>query len=340
MQSNGLRVDSGAWRGKKIGFLLKLAVLALLVAYIARHLYRQPVALPLLWQQLQTGIGAPAWLAVLVGLMPVNWGLEARKWQRLARRIEPVSFGEAYRGVLAGVTLGFALPIVAGDAAGRVLSLQTNRRAGAVGASLVSGGLQFLAALLAGTLAWACHLFAIPARNHPMGWVLFGLLCLVLLLSLLAAGSRQRLQTWLTQWAGLNRYGLSARWRQKLHPYWRIAADYTATDLSIAFGLALLRHLTFSLQFYAALRLYGIHLAAGPLFIGIGLVFLAKTITPAFTFLSDLGVREAAALWVFAPYHLPAPLLVSATFTLWLTNVLAPVLVGIVAVWRLRLTTR
>lgn len=264
--------------------------------------------------------------------MPVNWGIEARKWQLLIRRIESIRFRDAYRGVLAGVSLGFTLPVLAGDAAGRVLSLRTNRRAGAVGASLVSGGLQFLAALLTGTVAWAYHILTIPTRNTPTAWVLLTLLGLVLLLSLLTAGLRHRR----LNWSGVTR----SRWLRSLLPYWQTAGEYTGCELTTAFGLALVRHLTFSLQFYLALRLYGIDLAAGPMMSGIGVVFLAKTITPAFTFLSDLGVREAAALWVFAPYAVSAPLLLTATFTLWLTNVLAPVLVGLLAVWRLKLTTR
>ncbi len=330
MQSNDLRVDSGSWWRKKIHLGLKMAVFALLLGYIAYHLRQQPMSLPGIWHQLQTGLTNPGWLVALVALMPVNWGLEARKWQLLTRRIEPVSFGAAYRGVLAGVTLGFMLPMLAGDAIGRVLSLQSRSRAIAVGASLVSGGLQFLAALLMGTIAWGYHLLTVPARNQPTSWGLFSAFCLVLLLGFLAAGWRHRLRNWPGD----------RKWIQKLQPYWRIATDYSIAELSIAFGLAILRHLTFSLQFYLALRLYSISLTPGPMLSGIGLVFLAKTITPAFTFLSDLGVREAAALWVFAPYHLSATLLLSATFTLWLTNVLAPVLMGLAAVWHLRLTTK
>ncbi len=332
MQSDNLQVDSRQWWDKKIVLRLKLTVFVGLIAYISYHLRQQPMSLPGIWHQLQTGITSADWLVGLVVLTPVNWGLEARKWQLLARRIEPVRFSEAYRGVLAGVSLGFVLPMLAGDAAGRVLSLQTNRRSGAVGASLVSGGLQFLAALLIGTVAWVYHLLTIPARSNPASWALFALFSLILLASLLAAGLRHQLRNWSTKTS----YG----WIRRVQPYWQIATEYTATDLGTAFGLAVLRHLTFSLQFYVALRLYGIDLTPGPMLSGVGLVFLAKTITPAFTFLSDLGVREAAALWVFAPYHLSAPLLLSATFTLWLTNVLAPVLVGLAAVWRLRLTTK
>ncbi|MBC8155324.1 MAG: flippase-like domain-containing protein [Bacteroidetes bacterium] len=332
MQSNDLRADSGAWWTKKIAFRVKLAGLAGMLTYIAYHLHQQPTSVSTVWQQLGAGTGSPGWLTGLVLLMPVNWGIEARKWQLLIRRIEPISFGEAYQGVLAGVSLGFTLPVLAGDAAGRVLSLRTSRRAGAVGASLVSGGLQFLAALLTGTVAWAYHLLTIPSRNTFTAWVLLITFSLVLLLSMLTAGLRHRL----IGRANPERFP----WLRNVLPYWQTAGEYTNQELSTAFGLALLRHLTFSAQFYLALRLYGIDLAAGPMISGIGVVFLAKTVTPAFTFLSDLGVREAAALWVFSPYGVSAPLLLTATFTLWLTNVLAPVLVGLLAVWRLRLTTR
>lgn len=331
MQSNDLRADSGALSLKKITFWVKLTVLAGILTYVVHHLHQQPTRLPAVWQQLRTGVGSP-WLVGLLLLMPVNWGIEARKWQLLVRRIEPVRFSDAYRGVLAGVSLGFTLPILAGDAAGRVLSLRTTHRAGGVGASLVSGGLQFLAALLTGTVAWTYHLLTVPSRSTPTAWLLTATFGLVLVLSLVAAGLRHRL----VRWSGMNR----SHQLRRLLPCWQIADDYTGRELGRAFGLALLRHLTFSLQFYLALRLYGIDLAAGPVVAGIGVVFLVKTITPAFTFVSDLGVREAAALWVFLPYAVPTPLLLAATFTLWLTNVLAPVLVGLLAVWRLRLTTR
>lgn len=233
MQSNDLRVDSGSWWGKKIIFPAKLAGLAGMLAYIAWHLYHQPLSMSAVWQQLRAGAGSPSWLVGLLLLMPVNWGIEALKWQLLLRRIESVGFGEAYRGVLAGVSLGFTLPVLAGDAAGRVLSLRSSRRAGAVGASLVSGGLQFLAALLLGTIAWTWHLLTIPARNTPTAWALLMLFGLVLSLSLLTAGLRHRL----TKWSEVGR----SRWLPKLLPYIQIAGEYSNAELGTAFALALVR---------------------------------------------------------------------------------------------------
>lgn len=364
MQSNDLRADTRALWPKKIAFWLKLGLLSLILAYVAYQLTRQPLTITAVWQQLRKGTGSPGWGLALAGLMPINWGLEARKWQLLIRRVVPQGFGEAYRGVLAGASLGFVLPVLAGDAAGRLLSLPGGQRAGALGASLVSGGLQFLAALLVGTVAWLYYLRLVPARHTGSAVVLAGLLGAVLLASLVAALGRHRLRRWVTMGAFQSGAGMSpfcsmegkddisaplwnatvttapTEWVRTLTPYVQLAGHYTNAELATAFGLALLRHLLFSAQFYLALRLYGIDLAIGPMLSGIGVIFLVKTITPAFTFLSDLGVREAAALWVFSPFGVSAPLLLTATLTLWLTNVLTPVLVGLVAVWQLRLTIR
>jgi hypothetical protein len=85
------------------------------------------------------------------------------------------------------------------------------------------------------------------------------------------------------------------------------------------------------------MRLVGLDLPADVSASGIGLVFLVKTITPAFNLLSDLGVREAASLWVFAPFDVPAAILLMATLTLWVSNVLTPVLAGLIWVWKLKL---
>jgi hypothetical protein len=88
------------------------------------------------------------------------------------------------------------------------------------------------------------------------------------------------------------------------------------------------------------MQLVGVELPLGVSVSGIGVVFLAKTVTPAFNLLSDLGVREAASLWVFEPFGAPAPVLVTATLTLWVANILMPVLIGLIWVWRLKWSVR
>ncbi len=313
---------------KKIAFWAKLAVLATLLVYITYATTRQPFDLAVIGRAVRQTVNPGRWVLLLVLLTPVNWGFEALKWQVLVGRVERVTFRAAYAGVLAGLALGMAIPTGIGDTVGRVLSLRTRHRADSVGAALVSGGMQFYVALVMGAIAWTAHLTLVPIRNSPTAqtlavglWVLTGL-------GIGLAIARRSLVNWSTKWPFASRFA----------HYWAVAGQYAGAEMGAAFGAALLRYLTFSGQFLLVLHLYGLSTLPLPdRLAGVGLVFLVKTITPAFNWLSDLGVREAAALWVFAPYSLPAPVLVAATLTLWVVNILAPVLVGLASVWHLRL---
>ncbi len=332
LQSNVFSSVLSLKPNKKIIFWAKIAVFAVLVLYIANVLRQQPFDWNTVQTQLRTVEYPERWAAALLILTPVNWGFEALKWQILLRRVEETSFLDAYQGVLAGVSLSFALPAQLGDTAGRVLSLRTNRTR-AVGASLVSGGMQFYVAIVFGTAAWAHHMTVVPERNNLTGNWLLTLLVALSLGGVVFSLTRRRLITYLTQRPSLSRFS----------DYWQVAGLYSDAEIGLALSVAALRYLVFSGQFYLAMRLVGIILPMSISASGIGLVFLAKTITPAFNLLSDLGVREAASLWVFSPfgrtiYTVPAPVLITATLTLWIANVLMPVLVGLIWVWKLKLT--
>ncbi|WP_460983117.1 lysylphosphatidylglycerol synthase domain-containing protein [Spirosoma fluminis] len=313
---------------KKIAFWGKIVVFAGLVAYISYVVGQQPVDWHSVRKQMRTVDHPELWAGALLLLTPVNWGFESLKWYILLQRVETTHFWSAYRGVLAGVSLGFALPAQLGDTAGRVLSLRSGDRGAAVGASLVSGGMQFYVALVFGTLAWAHHLVVAPERNTTAGRWLLAVLTGLSGLGIVFALIRRPLLRWFERRSALSRFVR----------YWNVAAHYTDGEIGLALGAAALRYLIFSTQFYLALRLVGVHVPADVSASGIGLVFLVKTLTPAFNLLSDLGVREAAALWVFAPTAVPAPILLTATLTLWLANVLTPVLAGLFWVWKLKLT--
>ncbi|WP_461043015.1 lysylphosphatidylglycerol synthase transmembrane domain-containing protein [Spirosoma harenae] len=313
--------------GKKIVFWAKIVVLAGLVAYIGYVLRQQPFDWEVARKQFRKVEHPEHWLIGLIVLMPINWGLEALKWQILLQRIERTSFWEAYRGVLAGVSLGFALPAQLGDTAGRVLSLRSGERGSAIGASLVSGGMQFYVALVFGTIAWMHHLDVVPDRHTIAGrWLLILLSCLTI--GGIAFGVvRHKLIQWVSSRPSLGRWAT----------YWDVAGVYSDQEIAWALLVAASRYVVFSGQFYLAMNAVGIRLSPAIAASGIGLVYLVKTITPAFNLLSDLGVREAAALWVFSPFFIPASVLITATLLLWFANILTPVLVGLIWVWKLKI---
>jgi hypothetical protein len=315
---------------KKITRWAKAATFCFLIGFIFYTLRQQTIRWADLRQPLLATNWQSGWAILMLLLTPLNWSLEALKWQWLVRRMAPLTFREAINGVLAGLSLSMVLPGPLGDTAGRVLSIQAANRAGTVGAALVAGGMQFYVALVVGTFAWATYLSHTPARNTPAGNALLFLMAGLSLLGVVLNFYRNRFVSWSARWPLVGRY---VAW-------WRVIGHYHHTEMAVVFGLALLRHLTFSLQLYAAFRLYSVSLTPISLAAGVGVIFLVKTITPAFNWLSDLGVREAAALWVFAPFGLPAPPLLAATLTLWFVNIGLPVGAGLFSLWRLRTINR
>ena len=319
---------------KKTTFWAKTGIFVGLLGFIGYTLHQQSIDWSALGYQLRNTTWTSPYALLLIGLVPLNWALEALKWQWLTRQVAPLRFAEALGGVLAGLSLGMALPGL-GDTAGRVLSIRgvtagtspdraAPNRAGAVGAALVSGGMQFYVAVVVGAVAWAVHLTQLPTRKTTGGTALLALLVVLSGAGVVLNFYRNQFVSWSVRWPKIGSY----------NAYWAIIGQYSHADMAVTFGLALLRNLVFSTQLYCAFRLYGIGLPPLALAAGVGVIFLVKTVTPAFNWLSDLGVREAAALWVFAPYALPAPLLLTATLTLWLVNILLPVGVGLVVVSR------
>ncbi|RRB07144.1 lysylphosphatidylglycerol synthase transmembrane domain-containing protein [Larkinella rosea] len=325
MQSNGFAPQRTYSGTKKIVFWSKIAILTLIVSYIFISLNRQQHDFQSVWSYWQAAdwLSFPAFILLL--LTPVNWFLEAWKWQILVRRVEPISLKEATKGVLAGLAMGFALPAQLGDTAGRLLSLRSDQRWQGIGAALVSGGMQFLAAVFFGTVALYIQLQS--GESPPFAQVfLFYALVFLLVLALLMAWQRHNLAR------------IQHRWLQRWAKYWTVVLHYTTAELLLALGAASLRYLTFSFQFYLAMVVFGIRLPIQETATGIGLVYLGKTIIPAFNLLSDLGVREATSLYIFGQWQVPAPQILSATLTLWLFNILTPVFGGLFWVWKLKLT--
>src|SRR5690606_21237641 len=62
-------------------------------------------------------------LLIALLLMPVNWGIEAFKWQFVIRKFENVPFIKALKHVFAGITIGLTAPNRIGEIPARVYLL-------------------------------------------------------------------------------------------------------------------------------------------------------------------------------------------------------------------------
>lgn len=337
MQNNEKSAARPARHREKLLTMVKLLVLLTVVGFVVQAFRERELGLAAVYAHLRTSLtGEHAALLLLVALLtPVNWAFEALKWRDLARKVQPLGFGEAFRGVLAGLSLGFATPANLGDYAGRIGALKTaasgpDRRLETLGGLVVGNAMQFYAALLAGTLAFGYFLVTVlpaPAVGHG---ALLAALAATLAFGLWVAARRRSVPTL---------FGRVA-WLRPLGRYVQVVGAYSAADLTRVFGWALLRHGVFTGQFLLVLVAFGIRLPLADALCGVSLVFFAKTVVPAFHFLSDLGVREFSALYVFGFWNVGPNAVVSATLALWLVNILLPALVGLGYLFQLRLAAR
>ncbi|MBC7892981.1 MAG: flippase-like domain-containing protein [Sphingobacteriaceae bacterium] len=328
MQNNEKKPAFPARNREIILFFLRLLTLVLLSWFVVQALRQRHTGLLEIARHLGSSLRPETlgWLLLTLLLTPLNWSLEALKWRDLARKIQPVRFRDALEGVLAGLSFGFATPANLGDYAGRLLNLNTNRRLENLGAALLGNGAQYLVTLLGGTLGYAYFQAAHVATLHPGHRLLLGVMVLSLGFGMWVGLRRETALNWLAR----------CRWLAPVSRSLRVIGQYRAGELARVLCWASLRYAVFSLQFLLILYVFGVRLHLPDLLSSVALVFFAKTVLPSFHFLSDLGIREFTALYCFSFFPVEPAAIISATLTLWVINILVPVLVGTVFLLRLK----
>ncbi|GAA4380423.1 lysylphosphatidylglycerol synthase transmembrane domain-containing protein [Hymenobacter koreensis] len=277
------------------------------------------------WQGLLTSARrGPVLLALL--LVPVNWGVEAWKWWRLAQYLEPVSFGRSFRAVLVGLTLGFVTPNRVGDYAGRILEMK-NRRPEALGAIFLGRYCQLLITVMGGSMGLLYFAALQIGAAYPTIIVGLGLTAvLVNALALLPLYRNRMLLQAVTQW-------------RPLHRFRRYVADmpaYPPRVLSGVLALSGLRYAVFTAQFGLLLLAYGTTPPVGPAAAAIAGTMLFKSLVPSLNALMDVGARELSATYLFGLLGVPALPVLSASLSLWVLNIALPSAAGLGFVLQLK----
>src|SRR5215203_3240268 len=97
----------------------------LLFAWLVFSIYHQVKKQPQLeesWHQIRASFQSTKilYLVFAVLLIPVNWGIEALKWQLSVRHIYPIRFHQAFKAVLSGVSFSVTMPNRVGEYLGRI----------------------------------------------------------------------------------------------------------------------------------------------------------------------------------------------------------------------------
>jgi hypothetical protein len=163
---------------KKLKIFLNYVIGPVLFVWLSYSIYQQiqrQADVQQSWQLIRSAFtGAQAWkLVAVIMLMLANWAIEALKWQVLVSKIQPMSFGRAYRAILSGQALAFNTVNRVGESAGRAIYLEEGNRLRGVVLSIVGSMSQIIVTFFLGLLALLYLRFHTLDATHTVGLSLF-----------------------------------------------------------------------------------------------------------------------------------------------------------------------
>ena len=258
-------------------------------------------------------------------LAPLNWMLEAKKWQWLLQKIEPLSFRKAWASTLTGIAFALVTPNKIGDFAGRILYLSNKTKLRGAIATLIGNLAQTIVVFLFGIIGLVY--FNI---YYPGNWQIITLILAIL-------GSMALLYFYLN-------ISILAKWAQRFPKLralviaMRVLKRYSKKDLIKILMISFLRFCVYNIQFLLIINIFG---AGVPWIIGFfisGLMFWFITIIPSL-FVADLGVRGFVAGLLFTDTGLSnnAVSVLAGSYSIWILNLVIPAIIGSILILFVRI---
>ena len=297
-------------------------MLVVLCFSLYRQLIRQ-TDLELRWQQIKT-----SWLSwkffVVIFLMLVNWGIEARKWQLLVGHVQQFTFIKALKSVLSGCSITMLTPNRIGEYGGRVLFLDEQHRIKGISLTIVGSISQLLITMIMGCLGLFFLRFfshnnsnALNVLPHFWGDVLiyFSVTCtLLLFLFYIRLGWLVRLMEKVPAFS-------------KVVRHITVLDEFAAKQLVQILSLSLLRYAVFVLQYVLLLQVMQVGIEVWLSFWLITVFYLVLAVAPTIGFL-EMPIRAKASIELMQLYSTNILGIQTAALGIWIINLVIPALIG------------
>lgn len=260
------------------------------------------------------------WLIAALLLMPLNWFLEIAKWRQLLKHSWVVSWGATTRAVLAGISVSLTTPNRIGEYGGRALVAPADQAVNIVLTSLLGSICQWVAFVGCG---WPALMYWVGQRS---GWSGSTILLLALLIPTGLIGILLVVRLMWIRSGGI-KWGKYQTWWRWLRYHLQRLRHLRYQQVLIALGLALVRFWVYSLQFLFLLWFFNFPLGFWQGLSGIFSIYLIQAGIPL---PPGMGVitRSEVALFVWGSEGMDPLVIVSATFSVFMVNLLLPALLG------------
>ena len=298
----------------------------LIFVVLSFSLYRQIVNKPQIniqWSLIKESV-ANSKLWIVVVLMFVNWGIEAKKWQLLINHLQQFSFHKALKSVLAGCSITMLTPNRVGEFGGRIIYVDNSNKIKAISLTIVGSISQLLVTLIMGCFGlFFLKYFSNESGNIleilPNFWQSFIMSLSVIVTSVLLV------------------FYLRLSWIVKLIEkvpvlqsfirHISVLQEFNNMQLIQILSLSCLRYLVFVLQYVLLLQVIQIHIAGLLAFMLITIFYLCMAIVPTFGFI-ELPVRIGASWEILKLYTTNEVGVGAVALGIWLINLVIPALIG------------
>ncbi len=301
----------------------------LLGVWLFYSLYKQVKDQPDLQNSLElikhAPFGEQAWKFWLVIILAfVNWGLEAKKWQVLMKKLQPLNYWVALKGVLAGVTLSLNTPNRIGEYGGRVLYVNDGNRLKSVSLSIAGSICQLTITVLMGCGGLLFLLNTDHTNESTVIGLSFFWIKVLLVLSICGAFM---LLLFLFRLSWIIKLFDRIPSFSKYIRYVSVLIELTPKLLLRLLSLSLLRYLVFVIQYIFLLQVMQVQVIWLIEFWLISILYLIMAIVPSFA-IADLGIRGKFSTELLSLYSTNTIGILASTFGVWIINLFIPALAG------------
>ncbi len=276
----------------------------------------------LAWRHIKSSFRSPLLLnmVVVIGLMIVNWSIEACKWKISVSGIQSIPFSTAFRAILSGVSFSVSTPNRVGEYLGRVLYMEEGNRLKTIAVTIVGSISQLIITLVMGLAG-----LILLKRDIETGQVVSGLWLQVVIYGVMAAILVLLLfyfrLSWLANW--VDRLPLM----KKFNYLTRALEDFNTGILIRLLALSFLRYLVFLLQYYLLFVFFDVKISGWEAGWSVSVSFLVMAILPTFA-IAELGLKGKVALIFTGLFSTNKAGIFFATAGIWFINLVIPAILG------------
>lgn len=275
------------------------------------------------WQNFLTNIKDRehrCWLFFAIALMPLNWIVEITKWRLLMRHSWQASWSRMAKAVMVGISISLITPNRVGEFGGRAILVPQNQMATVILTSVIGGICQWLAFIICG---WPALMYILAQKGlwNGMGlWIIATVLPIIIITLFFVA-------TPLLKFLMSLNIGKNKKWLRWLRLKIGKLKHIQQRELLGASLLALLRLFIYTAQYLFLLWFFDTSLSFWLGVSGIFSIYLIQAGIPLPPGL-DVITRSELAIWIWGSQLVNPIGVLSATFSLYLLNLIIPALLG------------